>query len=119
LAPVIWTKNDTEAKVLLPYQIYSKDLWENCPIGWQLFFAKWQCTSLSMNIKTMSSVTWRWHVTCHSIFVAFQCVLFLTTYGSMRQLLHFPTILISRNTKPSHSQPPASIKPPWAKCWGA
>ena len=26
LAPVIWTKNDTEAKVLLPYQIYSKDL---------------------------------------------------------------------------------------------
>jgi len=26
LAPVIWSKNDTEAKVLLPYQIYSKDL---------------------------------------------------------------------------------------------
>ena len=26
LAPVIWSKNNTEAKVLLPYQIYSKDL---------------------------------------------------------------------------------------------
>ena len=26
LAPVVWTKNDAEAKVPLPYQIYSKDL---------------------------------------------------------------------------------------------
>ena len=40
------------------------------------FFAKWQCTSLNMNIKTMSSVTWRWHVTCHSLFLHFNVFYF-------------------------------------------